>query len=374
MKTQHVVALAISAVVVVWMLVPRSSDGTSDDTNMSSGETVVVLPADESITDENADFTVRASTLDARTYVERIRIRGRTQAIRTVEVRAEQSGRIAATPVQRGSRVSQGDILCEIALDNREAELQEALSRQEQAELEYQAALDLQARGLQSQVNIAQNKAARDAAAAAVDRARLALENTRIRAPFDGVMETRPVDIGDLLERGGVCATVMDDTPMLLVGLVSEQEIGKVRQGAKASSELLTGERVSGEVTYLSRSADPVSRSYRIEVELETDGVIIRDGITSEILVDAEEVEAHLIPASALTLNDAGQIGVKILDNTNTVGFATINIIGDETNQLNPGIWVTGLPEQVNLITHGQEIVFPGQQVQSDYNWSTGNR
>jgi len=95
----------------------------------------------------------------------------------------------------------------------------------------------------------------------------------------------------------------------------------------------------------------------------------LRDGITTEILVDASEIMAHRIPSSALTLDDNGGIGVKLLDENNEVYFRNVEIVGDDTNQLNPGIWVTGLNGNVVLITLGQEIVFPGQIVQANFDW-----
>jgi multidrug efflux system membrane fusion protein len=374
LKKQQLVATAIIVLVVVWLFIPRPASDADNESTTVSPATVTVLPADEAVSNETLEFVVRAARITAQTYTENVRVRGRTQAFRMVEVRAEQSGRVVATPALRGARVNTGDVLCEIAVDNRQADLDEAISRREQTRLEFTASQDLQRQGLQSQVALAQTKAAYDSAVAAVERATLALENTRIKAPFDGVVETRPVEIGDLLDRGGVCATVMDDDPMLLVGLVPEQDIGKIALGAAVNASLLTGEQVTGTVTYVGRAADAQSRSYRIEVEVSSDSPSIRDGITTEVLIAASQVQAHLIPASALTLDDNGSVGVKLLAADNRVVFAPVQIIGDDPTQVNGGIWVSGLPVQANLITHGQELVFPGQRVESNYDWSLGSR
>jgi len=123
-------------------------------------------------------------------------------------------------------------------------------------------------------------------------------------------------------------------------------------------------------VSYLARAADAISRSYRIEVEIDSTFKDIREGITAELLVSSADINAHLIPSSALTLDDSGAIGVKTIGANNTIEFHTITIVGDSTNALNPGVWVTGLNGNVNLVTLGQEVVFPGQQVESDFDWS----
>tara|TARA_B110000967_G_scaffold181286_1_gene198314 strand:+ start:292 stop:1446 length:1155 start_codon:yes stop_codon:yes gene_type:complete len=368
-KNQHVVSAGILIAVVLWMVIPQSAE-ESDESNASTASTIVAVPEGVSPGENPSDYIVRAARIDQQTYGKKVRVRGRTQAFRHVEVRAEQSGRIVSEPVMRGARVSEGDLLCEIAVDDRASNLLEAQSRLEQAEFEYSASLDLQDRGLQSDVIVAQLKAALQSSKAGVARAELALQRTKIVAPFDGVVETRIVELGDLLNAGTVCASVLDDSPMLLVGLVPEQDIGSLSVGARVASELLTGQRIAGTVNYLARAADNVSRSYRIEVEVDSSFENIRQGITAEILVDSADIQAHLIPSSSLTLDDSGLIGVKTIGANNMVEFNNVEIVGDNTSAMNPGVWVTGLNGTVNLITLGQEIVFPGQQVESNFDWS----
>ena len=210
------------------------------------------------------------------------------------------------------------------------------------------------------------------ASSAAVSRAELALKNIRLLAPFDGIVETRNVEIGDLLNIGDVCASVLDDKPMLLVGLVPEQDVSSVSVGARVSAKLLDSNMIAGVVTYLARAADAVSRSYRIEVEVDGKYTDIRAGTTVELMVDAMEISAHLIPSSALTLDDRGVIGVKLIGAGNIIMYRNVEIVGDSSNQLNPGIWVTGLSGAVNLVTLGQEIVFPGQVVEGNFDWAEG--
>lgn len=370
MKTQYIVSAGILIAVVLWMVVPQNAEVT-EDIVAEAASTVVVIPEGQAPDEKNsATFIVRAARINAEIYAEKIRVRGRTQMYRNVQVRAEEAGRIIDNPVKRGARVKAGDLLCELAVNDRASNLQEAVSRQELAEFEYAASLDLQDQGLQSDVAVAQLKTGLESSKAAVVRAELALEKTKIVAPFDGIVESRTVEIGDLLNVGAVCASVLDDSPMLLVGLVPEQDIGSLNIGAEVYAELLSGERVTGIVSYLSQAADAVSRSYRIEVEVDPSFENIRGGITAELMVSSADITAHLIPSSALTLDDSGLIGVKTIGPDNIIKFHTINIVGDNTSTLNPGIWVTGLSGSVNLVTLGQEVVFPGQQVESNFDWS----
>jgi multidrug efflux system membrane fusion protein len=362
-KLQHIVAAGLIIALAAWMLIPHDRTSPADKYDFVQTDAVIrAVPADSVMGNDAGTFTVRTTPVSVQNFVERVRVRGVTQATRLVDVRSETSGKVIATPVLRGARVKQGDVLCELAVDSRAADLLEARSREEQAKIEYEGALDLQTRGLTSRASIAQMKAALDSSMAATQRAELALKRTKIIAPFSGIMESRAVEVGDLMDNGGSCGTLLDDTPMLLTGVMSEQDVAKVSAGASVMASLVTGETVQGKLTYISRAADPASRSYRIEIELSPSDFPIRHGLTAEIYIAGEEIQAHLITPSALTLNDAGATGVKLVDSNNVVQFAQVTIVGESTG-FNPGFWVTGLPAQANVITLGQEIVFAGQKV-----------
>jgi len=153
-----------------------------------------------------------------------------------------------------------------------------------------------------------------------------------------------------------------------LVGLVPEQDVSGISVGARVTAQLLGGQVLNGTVTYLSGDADPISRSYRIEATVDANSDKAKAGVTAEMMVRAAEMAAHRIPSSALSLDDNGAIGVKLIGANGEVRFQNIEIVGDDTNQMNPGVWVTGLQGDVTLITVGQEIVFPGQVVEANLN------
>ena len=105
-------------------------------------------------------------------------------------------------------------------------------------------------------------------------------------------------------------------------------------------------------------SADPATRSFAIEIELPNADGSLRDGLTATATVNLGTAPAHLLPQSVLTLDDQGVLGVRsVVDNV--VEFHPVTIIGDTRE----GIWVTGLPPRVDVITVGQEYVVPGQKV-----------
>ena len=80
------------------------------------------------------------------------------------------------------------------------------------------------------------------------------------------------------------------------------------------------------------------------------------------ITIDIKSVKAHKISPSILTLQDDGTIGVKALNDSNTVVFYPITKVKDTID----GMWVTGLPEKVKLIITGQEYITEGKIVDFD--------
>lgn len=303
---------------------------------------------------------VRARVLEARMRVGEIVARGRTEALRTVDVRAETYGRVVEVAAREGARVEAGDILVRLALDDRAARLAEAEALVRQRQLEFDASRKLAAKGYRARTSAAAAEAALDAAHAAVAQIETEIDHTSIRAPFDGVVEVRHVEIGDYLKVGEPIARVIDEHPFLVVANVSERDVGKLSLGMPATARLVTGQEVRGKVRYIATAADPATRTFRFEIEIPNPQRRLRAGVTSEIRVPYEEVRAHLVSPAILSLDDEGAIGVRIVNDDGVVEFHRAQIVADET----AGVWLGGLPDTITLITVGQEFVRAGDRVE----------
>ncbi|SFC57150.1 efflux RND transporter periplasmic adaptor subunit [Tropicimonas isoalkanivorans] len=337
-------------------------------------------------------------------------VRGRTEAARQVEVRAETTGQIVSDPLRKGALVKAGQLLCEIepgvrlaqlseakaqlasakaGLPVSEARVEEAQALLEEAEINDRAASRLGREGFASETRVASTRAsvssaragvasARsgleaatsqvEAAAAAVALAEKEIDRLTIEAPFDGLLETDTAELGALMQPGSACATVIQLDPMKLVGFVSETQVGHVEVGAPATARLISGDTVAGTVTFLSRSADEQTRTFRVEVQVPNPDLRIRDGQTADIAIEADGAKAHLVPGSALTLDDSGKLGLRIVeeaqDGTGPVAaFAPVDFLRDTPE----GIWIAGLPERAEIIIVGQEYVTEGVPLDVTY-------
>jgi multidrug efflux system membrane fusion protein len=295
-------------------------------------------------------------------------LRGRTEAVREVDVRAETSGQVISEPQRKGAQVAAGDLLCQVDPGTRRADLAEAEARLAEAEINNRAAANLRDKGFASETRAVSTLAALQSAEAAVERARKELERLEIHAPFGGVLESDTAELGSLLQPGSLCATVIQLDPMMLVGFVPETELHRVETGALAMARLATGEEVQGRVTFLARSADPDTRTFRVDVEVPNPDGRIRDGQTAEIFVASAGETAHKLPSSALTLNDEGRLGVRTVAEGEIVRFLPVTIIRDTRE----GVFVTGLPDEADVIVLGQEYVTDGHRVKVTYRGAGG--
>jgi len=309
--------------------------------------------------DAKALPTVRVRTITATMRQQDVLVRGQTQALRKVQVRAETAGKVAFIRADKGTMVKKGDTICELNVDARRAMLEQARATMTQRKLEYEASKTLQEKGFRSPTSVAGDLAGYQASKAEVERMEKELENTKIKAPFDGVVDDRMVDVGDYLAPGQACALVVALDPFLVVGRVSEQDVHYIQIGNTGWAKLVTGERVDGKVRFVAKSSDAATRTFRVELEVPNPNGLIRDGITAEIHISAATVEAHKISPAILALDERGQLGVRVVDQNKRVRFVLIKIIGDGPD----GVWVTGLPKQVTIITVGQDFVNEGQEV-----------
>ncbi|HEX4182096.1 MAG TPA: efflux RND transporter periplasmic adaptor subunit, partial [Caulobacteraceae bacterium] len=288
-----------------------------------------------------------------------ISLRGRTQAARTVSVRAETSGVVAETPILQGTSVRAATVLCRLAVDARQAAVDEADANLRAKQLQMQASSRLVAKGYISQSQLLTDRANLDSASATVRQAEVALNQVNMRAPFAGVFDHRDAEVGAYLSPGQPCGTMIELDPLLIVGDLPETEAGKVQVGAIATARLVSGEVIQGKVRFVARDADPATRTYRVEVTAANPRNKVGSGLSADIQIGGGSGPAHLIPVSALVLDAAGRQGVRYVSLDNRVAFAPVTIL----EQAPQGVWVAGLSGATRLITVGQSYVSEGQRV-----------
>ncbi len=355
MRTTYITATVIALAIVAWL-----ASGALNDTG--SGEPASIAERNReqaSLREDTAPTRVRVSVIEASQQSRTVTVRGKTENKRTVDVKVELPGTIVNRPVERGTSVAANDLLCELSIEDRQVALVEAKEGLNQARIEYQGALKLQQKGFNSETAIAAAKARLAAAQADLNRRQLDLSKIQVRAPFDGVVEDVHLEIGDYVTPGARCATVIDMDPMLLVGRVSEQDVIDLDLGQEAIGRFRNGETVRGPLTFIGQQSDPTTRTYPVEIQLPNPDQTLRSGITTEIQIPVESVLAQKVSPALLSLDDAGNLGIRTINDDYVVEFHLVSILADAPD----GVWVTGLPRRVGVITVGQELVAAGERV-----------
>lgn len=350
MKKPLLIAIVISVVAVLWIM-----SGLGGDTEQTDIATEQV-----GATQEVQDIAeVRVRDMNAQPMEDKIEVTGRTLASRKISLRAETDGQIIKIMVDKGQVVKKDQILAKLELRDRAARVLDAEQTLNQRQIQYNAAKELTEKGFNSRVRLAEARAQLESAKSQLKQARVELSNINLKAPFDAVINDQMVEIGDYVSKGDAMFDLVDLDPIEIRGFLTEKQMEYVTEGSKAVAELLRGERIEGQITFIAAAADADTRTFEMEMTLPNADHKIKEGLTAKINIPIRETSAYKISPSILSLADDGTVGVKIVNADNKVEFKPIKLLKDTPEYL----WVGGLPQSVRVIIVGQEFVIPGQTV-----------
>ena len=407
MKRSIFIASFILLVVVGWIGSGQFTNVIAQDDTTSS--TDIKTESVEKVIIEDSGNKVEIKEFNFNQIDQSIELQGQTTHNKKINVKSKTTGNITNIAFKRGDKVSKGDELIKISIENRkellnsakkdlerlnkELELNEKnktnrLSQNKELiklyEIEFASAKQLIDKGLSSKsklslasFNLANAQADREdikikfeSTLANLDaqisnvksilkNIKLDIEKTTIKAPFDGIISEKMVEETEFISIGTPLFTIIDLDPIKIEGYLSEFDVNKVSVGTKALIEDSNGIKKNGIISFISPSAETSTRTFEITIEADNKDLSYKSGITTKIVIKGSELKAHKIPPSILTLLDDGTVGVKAVDNDNKVTFYPTKTIKDTID----GMWVSGLPETVNLIVSGQEYISIGETI-----------
>ena len=407
MKKSIFIASFILLVVVGWIGSGQFTNVIAQDDTTSS--TDIKTESVEKVIIEDSGNKVEIKEFNFNQIDQSIELQGQTTHNKKIDVKSETTGNITNIAFKRGDKVSKGDELIKISIENRkellnsakkdlerlnkELELNEKnktnrLSQNKELiklyEIEFASAKQLIDKGLSSKsklslasFNLANAQADREDikikfestlanleaqisnVKSILKNIKLDIEKTTIKAPFDGIISEKMVEETEFISIGTPLFTIIDLDPIKIEGYLSEFDVNKVSVGTKALIEDSNGIKKNGIISFISPSAETSTRTFEITIEADNKDLSYKSGITTKIVIKGSELKAHKIPPSILTLLDDGTVGVKAVDNDNKVTFYPTKTIKDTID----GMWVSGLPETVNLIVSGQEYISIGETI-----------
>ena len=345
-----ILAIIVFALLAVWM-----GSGMFENPEFTDEASQV-----QAASNTGGPVSVQVETLIAEPVARVVSVYGRTAPARQVEIAAETEGRVEIINAQRGLRLNKGQPILTLDLRDRQARVKQSEASVREHETAYRAQSSLQSDGYVSETQIAETLARLENARAELLRARIDLQNRIVRAPFNGVLQNREVEIGDFVRSGDPVATFVDNLNLIVTGTLAEQEVANIKVGETATAKLVTGQEVQGRIRYLSTVADRSTRTFAVEMEIDNAAGELPAGVTAEMLLESGEVMAYQLSPAVLTLDAEGDIGVMTVDANQRARFTPVVIEKSGTD----GVWVSGLGDTASVITVGQGFVRPGQAVE----------
>lgn len=346
----HWVAIALFVGLFLWMIVGAfSSDDAFDNPRPLTLDTGL--------------FRVQAEHLEGELINREVNFSGYTAANRRVEIRSEISGKVIAVHKTKGSNVKKGEVILELDSRDLPARVKQAKANLRQRQMEAQSAKELASKGLSNESQTVQAETLLANAEADYTLAKIQLDNTKIRVPFNGIVDQRMVEVGDFIRDNTAVAVMLDFSPWLVKGQVPEREAANVHIGDDAWANLINGDKIEGKIRFIASDADPQTRTFAVEMEATSKNKYMTSGITARINVPQPATYAYYVSPALLVLDDNGKLGLKGIDKDNKVYFIPVDLLKADDK----GIWVYGPESGTSIITVGQGFVELGQTVDPVY-------
>jgi membrane fusion protein, multidrug efflux system len=350
MNRSVLIAVVLTILAVVWVL----SGGDGSETELQG----------QALAETNSDapklFKVKVRDISAQSMQDTIQLQGEIAPARSIVIKAETSGRIESRYADKGERVKQNATLIKIAINDRQARLEQAEATLKLRAAELEAGKQLKEKRMISGNQLEQAVANVAAAKAEVKKIKVEIQQTSIRAAFDGILNDVHVEQGDYVASGDPLAQLIDDQYLKIIAQVPQQHAAKLALGQSVEAELLDGTKIQGTLSYISNQANSATRTFEIEATAEPDARKLRSGQSARVRLSLGERSAHKVATSMLELASDGTIFVNGVDKHNVVVKVPVDIIRSESD----GIWLSGIPDKFRLITVGQAFVSRGQNVE----------
>ena len=333
-KSSILIALSILIITGLWIW---SGQFKEDDISKKETESIITKNIDE--------INVRTKKSIAQEINKTISIQGQTKANREINIKSEIHGKIIKINNSIGKKIGKNEILFKISEDDKRTKF-------DKIKIEYESEKKLFEKGLSSKLKLATIKSE-------YESIKNDLDKTTIKSPFEGIITSEHLEIGEFVQPGTTLATFVELNPILVIGYVSEKELKNILLGTDVSITTSLDQKINGIISYISSTAEKNTRTFKIEIKLDNENYEIKDGLTATIKIQSKKTLAHKISPSILSLRDNGQVGVKIVNTLNKVEFFPIEVISDTKD----GMWISGLPKNSNIIIVGQEYAPVGKEV-----------
>ena len=323
--------------------------------------------------DSNATLTVNAGKVESSAFTRFLSLNGTVNAWQDVIIAPEVGGyRVEEVLVDVGDYVEQGQELVRLStailatdFASREAALKQREAQAENARLAFERAEAIAARDLLSDADLDRinsealtASAARDAAKADLEAARVRLQFAKVTAPDAGVITSRNVTVGQLAQAGAEMLRLLRQSRVEWRGEVPESSLLTLQVGQRVTITSVDGREHDGTIRVVSPTVDPITHNGLVYVDIAGD-TALRPGMFARGRIEFTASEALLVPLASLVSND-GYNYVFIVQSDRTVRrqmIQTGSIQGENIEVIG------GLEPGANIVTTGAGFLKDGDLV-----------
>ena len=304
---------------------------------------------------------VRATSYKKAGYELTLDFSGEVKAWKKVNLSFNVRGKIDRFYFDEGHKVNKGDLLARLEKDDYQAMRDQSHAQWEKAKRDYVRSRRLWEEGSIPEQLVQDAQTALKAAAAALEAAELNLKHCLLYAPFSGHVAYRYGEEKEMVAGGQTVFTLMDLSRVLVEVGVPEKNIDRMKKGQKASVnfEAIPGKIFEGKVTQVAVSSLPDIRLFKVEITVENPKFIVKPGMTAVLAIVVDKMEGvHIFSLDTAVLRNGSRAIFLASDGkAKKVTLEDYIISGDKIIVRDP------LPENGQIITAGQDILFDGMQI-----------
>ncbi len=311
-------------------------------------------------------INVEVETIATTDFTELIRLTGNVRANRDVVVSATEAGLVSAILVDQGSRVRAGQAVARLDDTQLRAQVREARARSDLARETWERRKRLfEEDQVGSELQYLEARYTAEQSAASLTALSARLDATIIRAPFEGVLDSREIELGSMIMPGTPVARVVDLDPVRIRGGVPERFALDVRPGSRATVtfQVLEGEFFEGDITYVGSAVDPQDRTFPVELTLANPGGLIKPEMVANIeIVRETRSGVVVVPREVLVRVEEGYIAY-VVEGSDSGGVARSRLVSLGPGQRNRVVVEEGLQAGDRLVVIGQQQITDGDRV-----------
>ena len=310
-------------------------------------------------------INVEISTVETRDFVERISLTGTVVAGQDVTISAQESGVIRRVIVEKGATVTVGQALLEIDDAVLRSQVDEATAQASLASETWARRKRLYEEDqVGSELAYLEAKYTAEQASARLATLQTRLGRTVIRAPIDGILETRLVEVGAMVNVGTDVARIVSLDPVKVVAGVPERYAQDVRVGASVTTVFDVLDISSeGRISYVGATVNARNRTFLVELEMPNPDGLIKPQMVANLGLVRQMVEgAIVIPQEALVRVEDGYVAF-VVEGEGSDAVVLSRAVELGSSQRNEVVIETGLTAGEQLIVVGQQQVTAGDRV-----------